>query len=36
MLWDHKGPEARVILDASPKVWTPLDVSEPILSEGAA
>jgi hypothetical protein len=36
VLWDHKGREARVILDASPKVWTPLDVGELILSEGAA
>ena len=27
----HKGGEARVVLDASPKGWTPLDVRELIL-----
>ena len=36
VLWDHKGTEARVVLDASPKVWTPLDIGELLLSQGAA
>jgi hypothetical protein len=36
VLWDHRGTEARVVLDASPKVWTPLDIGELLLSEGAA
>lgn len=36
VLWDYKGREARVILDASPKVWTPLDICELILPEAGA
>jgi hypothetical protein len=34
VLWDHRGTEARIVLDASPKVWKPLDIGELLLSEG--
>ncbi len=36
VLWDHKGGVARVVLDASPKGWTPLDVCELILPKTGA
>lgn len=35
VLWDHKGEEARVVLDADPSRWVPLDVRE-LLPEVAA
>lgn len=34
-LWDHKGDEARVVLDSDPNRWHAFDVSE-IVAEGAA
>jgi len=33
-LWDHKGEEARVVLDSEPSRWVPIDVSEVPLEEG--
>lgn len=36
VLWDVKGGEARVVLDADPSKWVPFDPSELVLQETAA
>ncbi len=35
VLWDHKGDEARVVLDSDPSRWVPIDVAEVALVERA-